>query len=393
MNSKRIISILIVICMFLTLTACNITPTNNIPGVTSAELNSAWGKEFKYKYYYGEINEFKVFMVSDDEETDNNFKINGLEFKYHSSFNIYLYKDNSFVSLKDAFNNNYINEENVIQIYNMHCEKTNQDNLDVRKDYFGNEIPQAIKLNDKELEGSVYYGDFEGYSVYFIPSEWTAEEKFILGDVVFFYSYLFDIKLVKDEEFISIEEAYLKSLVSDETIRNIGYYHAEYVKSEFIHGYESEEEFYQRYYNIECTGKIYNKSGIVDLYDNNISLPYTLTIQNNGCIQDIETILGSEFNYELYCGKMNDYYLFVVNDEKYQSTYQVNDDYFIHDTNFTIYAYKNNVIYDFFELCAQDEFSQTQISVFSYVFKLMQRYNTFKKLNDVEFNNVYKINN
>ena len=120
MNSKRIISILIVICMFLTLTACNITPTNNIPGVTSAELNSAWGKEFEYNYYYGEINEFKVFMVSDDEETDNNFKINGLEFKYHSSFNIYLYKDNSFVSLKDAFNNNCIRilfpKQNSIQL-------------------------------------------------------------------------------------------------------------------------------------------------------------------------------------------------------------------------------------------------------------------------------------
>ena len=56
MNNKRKISILLVICMFLTLTSCNNTLTNHIGEVTSAELNSAWGKEFKYNYYYGEIN-------------------------------------------------------------------------------------------------------------------------------------------------------------------------------------------------------------------------------------------------------------------------------------------------------------------------------------------------
>jgi len=91
-----------------------------------------------------------------------------------------------------------------------------------------------------------YYGTYDGSVTFFVPGDACVIKNIIISDTIFRYNYDWEIYVWNNGDFSGIVSAFNEGLLKAEDIKDIGYYHAEFIKKEWQ---VSEEDFNKWYFN------------------------------------------------------------------------------------------------------------------------------------------------
>jgi hypothetical protein len=166
-----------------------------------------------YGTYNGYLIGFRVEKETNDMEYET-ISIAGSEFKVNriGGFGFYAYKDKKHIPLEDAYEAGFVSAEAIASVAEKH-EVYMQQRFEVMDAVFEEETTKRYKSDFRYLCAE------NGYHIIFI--EYDNGLKFTTQKIAgtrFRHSTYFRLYVYKDGEFIDLEEAYNKGLVSKEII-------------------------------------------------------------------------------------------------------------------------------------------------------------------------------
>ena len=240
--------------------------------------------------YLGSYNGYHLLLIPADAPAPGRIEIAGYEFHYNTSFNVLAYKQGEFIYLEDAYDSGIISKKAIAQ--------ASQINQDIMSEFYC----ECFRMVYEDLYGSVdhfrFYGRENRHYIAFVQrsdAESTVTTKEIAGSEFRFPKEFFLYAVsTQYQEFIDLEEAYEKGLVSKEAIEEAAKLHAKYkepaepqteipyLEKEYIHQYGPVDEF--REYQTDST-----PSGCCIIY---------AVQQNAPSISGTITVAGSEFKFQ-----------------------------------------------------------------------------------------------
>lgn len=89
------------------------------------DWKNTYGTNFYYTEFYGKYEDKYVFFVEGDSQVVKDVIISNTVFRYNCGWEIYVWCDNVFYSLTNAYNDELINNEDLKKIESIHFYKTN----------------------------------------------------------------------------------------------------------------------------------------------------------------------------------------------------------------------------------------------------------------------------
>lgn len=222
------------------------------------EINDAWSEKYGYEYkgdvlidldyinryvssdrYLGTLDRFVVILRSEPLIVETKITVAGYEFYWGSAFNIWLYNDGEFYTLKEAYLDKLINKDFIRLLYYRNIECTQYfrpgDGTVRAKEPLTElelaEINQAwcaqFGYNEKFVESLsdnnyYYYGNYTGCYVFRRKMRTETGGEFI--ELAGLYMYLpneYDLFAYKGGTFYTLQNAYTDGLLSIEDIEYI----------------------------------------------------------------------------------------------------------------------------------------------------------------------------
>ena len=92
-----------------------------------------------------------------------------------------------------------------------------------------------------------YYGQHQGCEVFFRVNDACVIKNLVLNNAIFSFNYDFEIIVLKNGNFMKLEDAYLEGYFNDTTIKYLEYYHVIFVKEKWQ---GTEADFKEWYFNL-----------------------------------------------------------------------------------------------------------------------------------------------
>lgn len=174
--------------------------------------------------YLGSYNGYHLLLIPADAPAPGRIEIAGYEFHYNTSFNVLAYKQGEFIYLEDAYDSGIISKKAIAQ--------ASQINQDIMSEFYC----ECFRMVYEDLYGSVdhfrFYGRENRHYIAFVQrsdAESTVTTKEIAGSEFQFPKEFFLYAVsTQYQEFIDLEEAYEKGVISKKTIAKAAKLHAEY---------------------------------------------------------------------------------------------------------------------------------------------------------------------
>ena len=270
-----------------------------------------------------------------------------------------------------------------------------EDNTTDILDKYGNVIKPIDDLTEEfPYEYRAYFGVYEGYSVFlkYSPLSWADIDCFAFNEMIFCIHDNYAISLYNEEGTISLKEAIEADLLKEESIRNIHYYYNKYIVEESNEGYAS--TFLEQINLLEMVNTYYFlENGKVSKYQTFTKLMHiSLEMLKLGQIdKDLCSKLGVEFEYGKYLGLYDyKYHLYLLEDESGLESFELCGYTFKNDSKFRLVAVYNDEVIEVSKLIEDGKMSEKDIMKLAFNFKIIQREYTYEKLNDKEFDIIYK---
>jgi hypothetical protein len=229
---KRLIAFTLLLSLLL-LPACaapNALYTVDDVDALKEEVNTAWrarGNDAIYNFeYFGSCNGYHIvkFLSGPVAQAYHSKGVAGYVFEYATSFCLKAYKDGEFIELKEAYESRLVSKEAIAKAAELHeavqAEKKEKNRIQ-------SEFMNSHFVNIREFR---FYGDENGRHILFVKTTKATiplTVKQIAGSE-FSHQGVFSLYAYIDGEFIDLEQAYKKSLISQEAIAAAAKKHVDY---------------------------------------------------------------------------------------------------------------------------------------------------------------------
>ena len=95
---------------------------DDLEQVIEFDYYAQYQHRFYYNYYYGEHNGSYAFFQVGEATYCKNIMINDVVFRYYSDWEILIWSNHKFYKIEDAFLNNLLEEEDIVEIGYFHYE-------------------------------------------------------------------------------------------------------------------------------------------------------------------------------------------------------------------------------------------------------------------------------
>lgn len=261
---------------------------------------------FKIQHNFGNYNGYDVVLIETTKEENIRQSYNvvaGYRFIYSKiDEKIMLYKDNVLYSLPMAYENNFLNEQDVYKIHNEYKE-LKQQRYQNPKDFDKISNLYKQKFGKENCNISSYYGEYNGYEVYCI-SDRKSDETRIKNDVMLFGAV--DFYCYKDDILITVDEAYNSGIID---------------KNMYFEIYEL---YYNTFWGFDIYSSVYDDYKIDNPYkiDDDKYLRFLSVCANNRVVLD--KVIYVENDFIFYTQKENEQkQTFYLYDQKIKTKQEV----------------------------------------------------------------------
>ena len=147
-------------------------------------------------FYYGEYNGAHVFLEPLPNADMTRIEVAGYVLEWGSAFNVHVYREGSFLSLPEAYEQQWLTESNIRNI--------------------------SILADSTTYLNVEYLGEYDGCHVGFLnggPFHYTTEEMlYTIGGYTFLYPDSHQLDVYKDGQMMSLEKAYASGWLSDAAV-------------------------------------------------------------------------------------------------------------------------------------------------------------------------------
>ena len=286
--TKTISLIMVLILLISALSACGDQNSKTLSEKKKQEINAAWMEKENEKLvwcdldevqyygvrYYGDFNGYTIiFKYYTSTLTSDGLRvIAGYEFRHPQQFQIYAYKDGEFHTLGDAYQNGWLTDGQIEEIYNVHWYEYEKE---INPSFYANyeslkgvkepasyvppvptELLQAVEdkwfeefgyeikwrdIEKRHYDGAGFYGFIGQCFVIFIETNTIQDANNILtiGEYKFSNPNNFVIFLYKDGEFHTLQEGYEKGWLKDSELKLIWESHKSAVQIIYPEFYKS----------------------------------------------------------------------------------------------------------------------------------------------------------
>ena len=182
--------------------------------------------------YYGCYNNYHAVLIKEVNKGDTDaimdIVIGGLTFQYpYSNRSILLWKAGEFISLAEGYENGLIKKDSLTKIHQMFIEKDTANLIDKAREEYLNRYVKS-KREDAVIEDVVldeYLGTYKGVVVCVFSDKKSVfiepVLQFKIEDLVFTWSYGYDILVYDGTGFMDLQMAYNNSKLTYEDLLNI----------------------------------------------------------------------------------------------------------------------------------------------------------------------------
>ncbi len=249
---KKVSVMALVLAVVLLLTACQSGEYPHLSQKKQQEIQDAYlaynGLAFEWyqgdmaKYnaqYIGTFSDSEVFLASPcfrEPGSGRTVTVAGYEFSGDGEF-VYAVRDGKYKKLAAAYNNGWVSEEAVGQIWRIiDSGKYSTPSQEVKTqihDCFCNDMNYQLQWqgSDETTGRTKYFGTYSGYDVFFDeggPNKLTQTGREVIGDYIFQHGYAFDLFAYKDGKLTLLADAYGAGEISDEDLEQIFDMHLKY---------------------------------------------------------------------------------------------------------------------------------------------------------------------
>ena len=201
------------------------------------DFEKQYGYKCLFNYFYGEYNNTYFFFVEEVQDVVKEIMIADVKFSYHVNWDIYVWHQNKFYLIEDAFNKEVFDYNTLIKIAQVHNiiknKKSNNISLygEVCEAYFNTYIkPKREDASISDVWIFEYLGIYGDCFVAVILDKKDCtfiekECKITVEDIVFVYSYGYDILVYDGSGFSDLLTAYKESKLTYSNLLSINRLH------------------------------------------------------------------------------------------------------------------------------------------------------------------------